>query len=41
MGLLVIFLTIYWLLLVADSDGNCHMETCDGCPYESVCPDRR
>lgn len=27
-----------WVSGLAESDGKCHYEDCEGCPYEGDCP---
>ena len=30
--------TTLWISGVANSDGECHYDDCDRCPYEGGCP---
>ena len=38
-ALLVVF--ILWILAVLESDGHCHFDDCDLCPYDpEECPEK-
>ena len=30
--------TVFWIIALADSDGECHYEDCGHCPYTGECP---
>ena len=32
-------ITAFWISALADSDGHCHSEDCEGCPYSGNCPE--
>lgn len=37
-AILAIF--IGWIIAITNSDGHCHLDSCDGCPYNpEECPE--
>ena len=38
---LEVTLVVVWIRALADSDGKCHSDDCEHCPYEWDCPQKR
>ena len=33
--------TVLWIIALAESDGRCHLDDCQGCPFAGDCPEDR
>ena len=42
LGIAMIACMVLWIIVLVDSDGSCHFEDCEHCPfYPGDCPESR
>lgn len=41
LGIAMIVCMILWIIVLVDSDGSCHYEDCENCPFDPEnCPEK-